>query len=95
MIVNNMLIKLKKHDDEGIHKARQKLLSMQGKIPYLKDIEVHSNIRRGPEGYDLSVTATYNSMQDFESYLTHPVHVAVSGYIGGVVESVAAVTYEI
>ena len=95
MIVNNMLLKLKKHDDEGILEALQKLMSMQGKIPHLKDIDVHGNIRRGPEAYDLSVTAKYNSMKDFESYLTHPVHVEVSGYIGGVVESVAAVTYEI
>ena len=90
-----MLLKLKKHDDEGILEALQKLMSMQGKIPHLKDIDVHSNIRRGPEAYDLSVTAKYNSMEDFENYLTHPVHVEVSGYIGGVVESVAAVTYEI
>jgi hypothetical protein len=95
MIVNNMLLRLKKHDDEGILKASQKLVSMRGRIPYLVDIQVHSNIRRGAEGYDLSVTAKYNSMKDFESYLTHPVHVEVSGYIGGVVESVAAVTYEI
>jgi hypothetical protein len=94
MIANNMLLKLKKHDDEAILKARQKLLSMQGRIPYLQDIQVHSNIRRGPESYDISVTAKYISMKDFESYLTHPAHVEVSGYIGGVVESVAAVTYE-
>jgi hypothetical protein len=95
MIVNNMLLKLKKHDDEGILKAGQRLLSMQGRIPFLQDVQVHSNIRRGPEGYDLSVMAKYNSMKNLESYLIHPVHIEVSAYIGEVVESVAAVTYEI
>jgi hypothetical protein len=90
-----MLLKLKKRDSASITKANEVLSSMRGKIEFLQDISVNTNIRLGPTSYDISVTAKYKTMDDFNSYLTHPVHVEVSKYIGGVVDAVASVCYEI
>lgn len=94
MIINNMLLKLKTRDQKTITEARDKLLSMRGKIEYLRDISVYANIRQGGTAYDLVVIAKYDSLKDFEAYLKHPVHVEVSKYIGTVVDTVASVSYE-
>lgn len=95
MVTNNMLLKLKNRDSETISKTRDVLLRMKGEIEYLRDISVFVNIRpAGGSAYDLAVIAKYDSLQDFDAYLKHPVHLDVSKYIGTVVDSVAAVMHE-
>jgi hypothetical protein len=94
MITNNLLIKLKKRDSENIAKTRDVLLSMQGKIEPLRDLQVEVNIRPGVSSYDIILITKFASMEDLEAYLVHPVHVEVSKYIAGVLEAGAAVCYE-
>ena len=94
MIINNLMLKLKQRDNETIAKTRDMLLSMRGKIEYLSDISVHSNIRQEGMSYDLLMIGKYNSLKDFEAYVAHPVHVEVGKYIKGVVDSAATVMYE-
>jgi hypothetical protein len=94
MITNNLLIKLKKRDSENIAKTREVLLSMQGKIEPLRDLQVEVNIRPGVSSYDIILITKFASMEDLEAYLVHPVHVEVSKYIVGVLETGAAVCYE-
>jgi hypothetical protein len=93
MIINNLLLKLKDRSPENITKAREVLLSMKGKIEVLVDLTVAANIRSGPAAYDILLIAKYNTMEDLEAYLIHPVHVEVGKYIAGVVESSASVCY--
>ncbi len=45
MITNNLLLKLKDRGSENIAKTRDVLLSMRGKIEYLRDIKAEVNIR--------------------------------------------------
>jgi hypothetical protein len=47
MITNNLLLKLKERNSENVAKARDMLLSMQGKIEILRDLKVELGIRRG------------------------------------------------
>ncbi|EIW15552.1 MULTISPECIES: Dabb family protein [Pelosinus] len=94
MIINNLLLKLKDRDRENIDKARDVLLSMQGKIEYLHDLKVETNIRHGASSYDIILITQFASMEDFDAYLVHPVHMEVSTYIAGVLETGAAVCYE-
>lgn len=94
MVTNVMLLKLKERNSESIAKARDVLLSMQGKIEFLRDLKVEVDIRHGGSSYDIAVIAIYASLEDLNAYLVHPVHVEVAKYIGGVVETQAAVCYE-
>ncbi len=94
MITNNLLLKLKNRDSESIAKARDVLLSMRGKIEFLRDLKVEVNIRRGESYYDLILIADYASIEDFDAYLVHPVHLEVGKYIGSVLETSASVCYE-
>jgi hypothetical protein len=94
MITNNLLLKLKDRNSENIDKARDVLLSMQGKIEFLRDLRVAVDIRHGESSYDILLITKFNSMKDLDAYLVHPVHVEVSKYIAGVLEAGAAVCYE-
>ena len=60
----------------------------------LRDIQVETDISRGPASYDVLLVTRFSSMDDMKTYLAHPVHVEVSKYIAGVVEASAAVCYE-
>jgi hypothetical protein len=94
MITNNLLIRLKDRDAEHIEKAKAKLLSMRGKIPTLIDARVETEVRSGASAYDIMYIATYKSLEDLNAYLAHPVHVEVSEYLKGVMDSIASLCYE-
>ncbi|MDF2633690.1 MAG: Stress responsive alpha-beta barrel protein [Pelosinus sp.] len=94
MITNNLLIKLKVRSNENIAKTRDVLLSMQGKIEPLRDLQVEVNIRPGESSYDIILITRFASLQDLEAYLVHPVHVEVSKYIVDVLDTGAVVCYE-
>jgi hypothetical protein len=40
------------------------------------------------------MSAQYDSLEDLEAYIIHPVHVEVAKYIAGVLETSAVVCYE-
>lgn len=94
MIINNLLLKLKDRDSENIAKTRDVLLSMKGKIEYLRSIRVEMDIRHEAMSYDLILITQFASMEELNAYLVHPVHVEVSKYIADVLETGAAVCYE-
>ena len=94
MITNNLLLKLKERNSETIAKTRDALLSMQGKIEFLRDLKVELDIRHGESSYDIALIAQFASMEDFDAYLVHPAHVEVAKHIASVLESAAAVCYK-
>ncbi len=57
MITNNLLLKLKERNSENIAKTRDVLLSMQGKIEFLRDLKVELDIRHGESSYDIVLIA--------------------------------------
>ncbi len=94
MITNHLLLRLKDSNSENISRALEVLRGMEGRIEYLRAIKVHTDILHSPSSYDILMVAQYDSIQDFNAYLTHPVHVEVATYIGTVVDQVASVCYE-
>ena len=55
MITYNLLIKLQDSSKENVDKARTVLLSMQGKIEYIRDLQVKVDIRRAETSYDMGL----------------------------------------
>lgn len=94
MIRNTLLIKLKEPNTETIEKTKSVLLSMKSQIPVLQGIEVQGDILHGESSYDILLVTRFESVEDMETYLVHPVHVEVSSYIAGVIEKGASVCYE-
>lgn len=92
MIINNVLLKLKERSPENIEKARNVLLSMNGKIETLRDLKVEVDVRQGQ--YDIMLITKYDSMEDLDAYLIHPAHLEVGKYIASVLESQSSLCYE-
>jgi hypothetical protein len=94
MVTNNLLIKLKNRSKDDIEKARDMLLSMDGKIPALLNIRVETDMR-GPEksDYDIMLIIQFNELEDLGEYLNHPVHLEVSKYIEEAMEAGASLCY--
>ena len=93
MITNNLFHELKERNSENIAK-RGMMLSMQGKIDFLRDLKVELDIRHGESSYDIMLIARFTSMKDLDAYLVHAGHVKVAKYIASVLESAAAVCCE-
>lgn len=94
MITNNVMLKLKNKDDESISKVKEELWSMNGNIGVLSDIIVKSNIFKGSSNFDIFFSTKFKSMDDYDAYLVHPLHIKVSENIGSNIESSASVCYK-
>lgn len=94
MIINNLQLKLKKRNDDNLAKAKNILISMRGKIPSLVDLQVEIDIRHEGSSYDILLIAQFNSLQDFDAYVFHPVHQDAARDIADLIDSIAAVCYE-
>ena len=94
MIVNVVMLKLKERTEENIAALQQKLLEMNGNIEQLKEIKVEANIRSGATGFDILMITKYDSMREFNEYMSHPLHMSVGQYVQEVSEQAASVCYE-
>ena len=95
MLVNNLTMRLKNRSAEEVEKARNLLLSLEGKVPGLLGISVEIDAR-GPDraSFDLMLITKFASLDDYAAYLDHPAHVEVSGQITPLVENGASLLYE-
>lgn len=100
MIRHIVLFKLKEFDTaeaktasmQGIKKALEDLM---GKIEVLRAIRVDFNCNPA-ETWDLILTTEFDSMEDLETYASHPEHVAVGkNFIAPVKADRACVDYEV
>jgi hypothetical protein len=95
MIVNNLLIKLKDNSKEKLEEAKNVLLGLKGNIPVLVDSRVEVDINAGKSPYDIMLINSFNSPDDLQIYLKHPVHVKVAEYIVPAMEKTASLCYEL
>lgn len=94
MIVHNLLLKLNDRSSKNIEKVRELLLSMQDKIEVIRDLKVFLGVRRAESSYDIALIAKFDTMADFQAYLTHPEHVEIGNQLKSELAAAASVCYE-
>jgi predicted GTPase len=95
MITHIVLFKLKERTPEGIEKARQLLLSMDGKVEQLRHLEVGVDLIHSERSADIALTTKFDSMEELQAYQVHPYHATeVAAYLRSVCSSVVAADYE-
>ncbi|MBE5982661.1 Dabb family protein [Lacrimispora sp. AGF001] len=94
MITNNLLIKLKERNNENIEKTKAALLSMQGKIEVLIEVQVETDILNKEVSYDVLLITKFATLEDMNAYITHPDHIDAYQSIQHLIETVASVCYE-
>ena len=95
MITHIVFFKLTDQTPENIAKAKDKLLSMAGKIPQLRHLEVGVDMVRSERSYDLALVTKFESLDDLQAYQVHPYHAGeVVPYVKSAALSILAVDYE-
>jgi hypothetical protein len=95
MITHIVLFKLKERTPEGVEKARDLLLSMQGKIEQLRYLEVGVDLIHSERSADIALVTKFDSLEELQAYQVHPYHAdQVAAYMKSVSSSVVAADYQ-
>lgn len=95
MFTHIVFFKLKDKSQENLQATRQKLLSMAGKIPSLRGIEVGIDVVRSSRSYDVALITRFDDLDGMKAYQTDPYHQnEVLPYMHQAAEAAAAVDYE-
>lgn len=81
---------------ENILLVKEKLEALKEVISVIRKIEVFSNHPEASVGnYDIVLDSEFDSLEDLETYATHPEHLKVGEFIAKVRIGRAAIDYEI
>ncbi|MCM0081854.1 Dabb family protein [Geomonas sp. Red32] len=95
MVTHIVLFKLKESTAENIEKARNILLSMDGKVELLRHLEVGVDVIRTERSADIALVTKFDSLADLQAYQVHPYHAnEVAAYMRSVCSQVVAADYE-
>ena len=95
MITHIVFFKLATPGAEGAATIREKLLSMSGKIPQLRHLEVGTDIIHSERSYDVALVTRFDTFDDLQSYQVHPYHAGeVIPLMKSLCSSIVAVDYE-
>jgi len=94
MLTHIVLFRLNDKSDSTIQKTKEVLLGLKDQVPFLKFIEVGTDIIHSERSYDVALYTKFDSLEDMEAYQVHPAHVKVLEYIKTVRESAVAIDYE-
>jgi len=79
---------------EQASEARNILLSMEGKIPQLKSLEVGVDVLHSERSYDIALITKFDSLEDMNAYAVHQYHVnEVLKYLKPMIEISKTVDY--
>ena len=95
MIVHIVFFKLTDPTPANIAATKEKLLSMQGKVPLLRHLEVGQDIVRSERSFDLALVSHFDTLGDLQAYQVDPYHAGeVIPHMKSVCSAIAAVDYE-
>ncbi len=95
MITHIVFFKLTNPANETAAIVRDKLLSMEGKIPQLRHLEAGIDVIRSERSYDVALVTRFDTLDDLQAYQVHPYHAGeVVPLMKSVCSSVVAVDYE-
>jgi hypothetical protein len=94
MVTHIVLFNLKDKSADSINAAKDKLLSMKGKVDLLRHLEVGLDAIHSARSYDIALYTKFDSLDDLQAYQVHPYHGGdVAPYMREASEAVAVVDY--
>ncbi|MBQ1412794.1 MAG: Dabb family protein [Clostridia bacterium] len=95
MIKHIVLFKLRDNSPEACAKARDTLLSMEGKVPMLRGLHAGVDRLHSARSYDVVVEVLLDDMDALDAYQNDPYHCdVVKDYMHRVVETSVSMDYE-
>lgn len=91
MIKHCIMIKLKDNSEKLKNEAKEKLLSMDGKVTMMREFEVHTDFLCSARSYDIFLSCVLEDETALGEYQNDPYHCEIKKYIKAVAESTASV----
>ena len=77
MIRHIVMFKIKDEFKDEIPQLVKNFYGMKGRIEGMLDLEAGADVYHSERSYDLALITTFDSMESFRAYQTHPVHMPV------------------
>ncbi len=77
MIIHTVCFKLKDNCPEACEKAKEVLLSMKGRVPQIKDIEVGIDFLHSERSYDIILRVAVENEKELSDYQNDEYHCSV------------------
>jgi len=74
MIAHIVLFKLNSPTAENTETVKNMLLSMNGKLPMLRHLEVGVDVIRSERSHDVALYSKFDNLADLQAYQIHPYH---------------------
>ncbi|HIP03403.1 MAG TPA: Dabb family protein [Campylobacterales bacterium] len=94
MVKHIVFFKLTDNSDKNKELVKKKLLSLQGEVEVLQNIEVGLNFADEDRAYDIALLTDFNDEEDLKTYAVHPYHLEVVAYIKKVALSSKVVDFK-
>lgn len=96
MIVHIVLFKLNQPTAENSNAVKEMLLSMNGKLPMLRHLEVGTDLVRSERSYDVALYSKFDTLAEMQAYQVHPYHAeTVVPFMKANCAAIVAADYEI
>jgi len=95
MITHIVFFKLSDPSAENINQTRDLLLSMDGKVPQLRHLEVGVDLIHSERSSDIALVSRFDSLDDLNAYQVDPYHSGtILPHMRAVSSAIVAVDYE-
>lgn len=95
MFTHIVFFKLSDPSTENVERAKNLLLSMEGNIPQLRQLEVGTDVIHSERSFDIALTTKFDSLDAMNEYQVHPYHVnEILKNLKPMLKASAAVDYE-
>lgn len=96
MIAHIVLFKLNSPTAENTEAVKNMLLSMNGKLPMLRHLEVGVDVIRSERSHDVALYSKFDNLADLQAYQIHPYHAdTVVPFMKANCASIVAADYEV
>ncbi len=94
MVKHIVFFKLEDNSPANKEAVKARIMSMQGKIPYLNHMEVGVNFSPEERAFDLALITDFYTREDLARYAVDPIHVEVVQFLKSINTQTKVVDYE-
>jgi hypothetical protein len=94
MVKHIVFFKLPDNSEANKQAVKERIMSMQGKLDFVKHLEVGLNFSPEERAFDVALISDFETKEDLQTYATHPIHVEVVNFIKSLNAVSKVVDYE-
>jgi len=81
MIKHIVFFKLQDNSPQNKEAIKKCIMSMQGKIDYLRHLEVGVNFSTEERAFDLALVSEFDTKEDLARYAIDPIHIEIVNFL--------------